>query len=245
MTHTIRAPLHRRLLGWIDARLIRPQRRFARICYSQEGEDMILRRALNKSKHGFYVDVGAHHPFRFSNTYLLYKKGWHGINIDAMPGSMALFDRYRPRDINLETAVAESPGEMTFYIFADPAVNTCDAAQAAQSVRQGVPLVEKKQLHSRRLEDVLDQHLPAATSIDVMSVDVEGLDLQVLKSNDWTRYRPRLLLVERLDLPFPDLLEDELYRYLKEQQYELYARTVNTLFFQDRSVDAAAVSQRD
>lgn len=206
---------------------------------------MILRRALNKRKHGFYVDVGAHHPFRFSNTYMLYKKGWHGINIDAMPGSMRLFDRYRPRDINLETAVAESPGELTFYIFADPAVNTCNEAQAAQSVRQGVPLVEKKQLRSRRLEDILDQHLPAATPIDVMSVDVEGLDLQVLKSNDWTRYRPRLLLVERLDLPFPDLLEDELYLYLKEQQYELYARTVNTLFFQDRSVDATAASQRD
>jgi FkbM family methyltransferase len=245
MTDTTRAPLHRRLLDWINSRLIRPQRRFARTCYSQEGEDMILRRALNKRKHGFYVDVGAHHPFRFSNTYMLYKKGWRGINIDAMPGSMRLFDRYRPRDINLETAVAETPGKLIFYLFADPAVNTCDEQQAQESLRQGVPLVEKKQLRSRRLEDILDQHLPAATPIDVMSVDVEGLDLQVLKSNDWTRYRPRLLLVERLDLPFPDLLEDELYLYLKEQQYELYARTVNTLFFQDRSVDATAASQHD
>jgi FkbM family methyltransferase len=245
MTDTTRAALHRRLLGWINSRLVRPQRRFARTCYSQEGEDMILRRALKKRKHGFYVDVGAHHPFRFSNTYMLYKKGWRGINIDAMPGSMRLFDRYRPRDINLETAVAETPGKLIFYLFADPAVNTCDEQQAQESLRQGVPLVEKKQLRSRRLEDILDQHLPAATPIDVMSVDVEGLDLQVLKSNDWTRYRPRLLLVERLDLPFPDLLEDELYLYLKEQQYELYARTVNTLFFQDRSVDATAASQHD
>jgi hypothetical protein len=245
MTDTTRAALHRRLLDWINSRLVRPQRRFARTCYSQEGEDMILRRALKKRKHGFYVDVGAHHPFRFSNTYMLYKKGWRGINIDAMPGSMRLFDRYRPRDINLETAVAETPGNRIFYLFADPAVNTCDEQQAQESLRQGVPLVEKKQLRSRRLEDILDQHLPAATPIDVMSVDVEGLDLQVLKSNDWTRYRPRLLLVERLDLPFPDLLEDELYLYLKEQQYELYARTVNTLFFQDRSVDATAASQHD
>ncbi len=240
MTDTARAPLRRRLLDLINSRLTRPQRRFARTCYAQEGEDMILRRALHKRKHGFYVDVGAHHPFRFSNTYMLYKKGWHGINIDAMPGSMTLFDRYRPRDINLETAVAETPGEMTFYLFADPAVNTFDERQAEQSLRQGVSLVAKQQVRSRRLDEILDQHLPAATSIDVMSVDVEGLDLQVLKSNDWTRYRPRFLLVERLDLPLSALLEDELYLYLKARQYELYAKTVNTLFFEDCSGDATA-----
>jgi len=116
---------------------------------------------------------------------------------------------------------------------------------AAQSVRQGVPPAEKKQLHYRRLENIPDQHLPAATPIDVMSVDVAGLDLQVLRSHDRTRYRPRLLLVERLDLPFPDMLQDELYLYLKALQYEPYARTVNTLFFQDRSVDAPAPSQHD
>lgn len=245
ITDTPRISLGRRLLEWIRGQLTPPQRRFARTCYSQEGEDMILRRALKKRKHGFYVDVGAHHPFRFSNTYMLYKKGWHGINIDAMPGSMSLFERYRPRDINLETAVAESPQEMTFYMFADPAVNTLNEQQAAASIRQGVQLVEKKQLHSRRLEDVLAQHLPAATPIDVMSVDVEGLDLQVLKSNNWARYRPRFLLVERLDLPFPALLDDDLYLYLKAQHYELYAKTVNTLFFQDCTLDGPAASQRN
>lgn len=242
MTDSKRVPLHRRLMDWIGARLAPPARRFARTCYAQEGEDMILRRALKKRKHGFYVDVGAHHPFRFSNTYMLYKKGWRGINIDAMPGSMALFERYRPRDINLETAVADAPGEMTFFIFADPAVNTLDPDQAAASIRQGAPLREKKQLHTRRLEDILDQHLPPATPIDVMSVDVEGLDLQVLRSNDWNRYRPRFLLVERLDLPFSALLQDELYLYLKARGYELYAKTVNTLFFQDCNADERAAS---
>lgn len=237
MTDSNRAPLPSRLREWLVMHLTRPARRFARSCYAQEGEDMVLRRALKKRKQGFYVDVGAHHPFRFSNTYLLYKKGWRGINIDAMPGSMALFRRYRPRDINLEAAVADTPQAMTLFVFADPAVNTLDAQQAAESIRQGVPLREKRQLHSRRLDDILDQHLPPATLIDVMSVDVEGLDLQVLKSNDWKRYRPRFLLVERLGLPFSALLQDELYLYLQAQGYEFYAKTVNTLFFQDRNSD--------
>ena len=72
------------------------------ICYSQNGEDLILNRFLENKKNGFYIDIGAHHPIRFSNTYLFYKKGWRGINIDAMPGSMDLFNKIRSRDINIE-----------------------------------------------------------------------------------------------------------------------------------------------
>ena len=59
--------------------------------YSQQGEDMILKSLFQDHQSGFYVDVGAHHPSRFSNTYFFYLRGWRGINIDAMPGSMAAF----------------------------------------------------------------------------------------------------------------------------------------------------------
>ena len=84
--------------------------RFATKSYSQEGEDLLLRRIFEHQKIGFYVDVGAHHPFRFSNTYLLYKRGWRGINIDAMPGSMRLFRKFRPRDTNIECGVGLGGG---------------------------------------------------------------------------------------------------------------------------------------
>ncbi len=70
--------------------------------YSQEGEDMILARLFENQQNGFYIDVGAHHPQRFSNTYFFYKKGWRGINVDAMLGSMKLFNKIRSRDINIE-----------------------------------------------------------------------------------------------------------------------------------------------
>lgn len=220
---------------WIKSKTRRAYKRFARTCYSQEGEDMILRRALNKRKSGFFVDVGAHHPFRFSNTFLLYKKGWRGINIDAMPGSMDLFNRYRPRDINIEAAVSLSNEPLTFYIFDDPAVNTCDRHQAEESTRLGFTLVEKRQVRARRLEDILRENLPADTPIDVMSVDVEGLDVEVLKSNDWARYRPEFLLVERLNLSFAQLLEDELVVFLQSHGYVLFAKTVNTVFFRPQA----------
>ena len=67
---------------------------------------MLLDRFLCQRPSGFYVDVGAHHPIRFSNTFRLYRKGWRGLNIDANPGSMKRFHHTRPRDINIEAAVS-------------------------------------------------------------------------------------------------------------------------------------------
>ena len=92
--------------------------------YSQEGEDMILSRYFDGQLKGFYIDIGAHHPKRFSNTYIFYKRGWSGINIDAMPGSMYEFNKYRSRDINIESAISLEPSELTFNIFKEPALNT-------------------------------------------------------------------------------------------------------------------------
>jgi len=85
---------------------------------------MLLERFLEHRHSGFYVDVGAHHPKRFSNTYRLYRRGWRGLNIDANPGSMTLFQNVRPRDINVEAAVSSTPRELTYYIFNEPALNT-------------------------------------------------------------------------------------------------------------------------
>ena len=91
--------------------------------YSQEGEDLILSRIFDK-KVGFYVDIGAHHPFRYSNTYKLFQSGWSGINIDASPETINLFKRHRPKDINLNLGVSNCDGELEFYQFEDGAYNT-------------------------------------------------------------------------------------------------------------------------
>lgn len=88
-------------------------------CYSQEGEDQILRRMFEKKNTGFFVDVGAHHPIRFSNTYFFYRKGWSGVNIDATPGSMVSFDKLRARDTNIECGIDEQEDVLDFYCFSD------------------------------------------------------------------------------------------------------------------------------
>jgi hypothetical protein len=102
--------------------------------YSQEGEDRILLAWLSEIEAGFYVDVGAHHPKRFSNTALLYDRGWHGLNVDPMPGTKVLFNRARPRDITVEVAVGGGAGQTEYYLFDDPALNSSSRVGADRLV---------------------------------------------------------------------------------------------------------------
>src|SRR6185369_33711 len=91
---------------------------YAHTYYSQFGEDITLVRLLPEPT-GFYVDVGAHHPQRYSNTYLLHKRGWSGINIDPNPDTIELFNRARPNDINLCAGVAAEEKELQYHMFSD------------------------------------------------------------------------------------------------------------------------------
>jgi hypothetical protein len=101
-----------------------------RILFSQEGEDGLLERVCAGKLNGFYVDIGAHHPQRFSNTYVFYLKGWRGINVDPMPGSKQRFDILRDRDTNLEVGVSDVREELIYYSFKEPALNTFDPGVA-------------------------------------------------------------------------------------------------------------------
>ena len=217
---------------WPVKNFIRPPCRAAH-SYSQEGEDRILARIFEQKARGFYVDVGAHHPIFLSNTYLFYERGWRGINLDAAPGSMAAFKLQRPDDINLEMAIGEKPGSLMFHIFNDPALSTFNARVAKE--RDGVGtwrVVEIKPIEVRTLAQVLEEYLPAGKSIDYLSVDVEGLDLPVLRSNDWNRFRPEYILAEDFSCDnIEDCLKTPMGAYLKSIGYVLYGRTAHTEFY--------------
>jgi FkbM family methyltransferase len=202
-------------------------------CFSQEGEDMVLARIFETASTGFYVDVGAHHPIRFSNTYLFYLRGWAGINIDAMPGSMAPFRSLRPRDINLEIGISETEGLMEYFVFNEPALNTFSPELA--SSRDGVggyTIIDRKSVRTAPLGFVLEEHLPAKQVIDFLSVDVEGLDMEVLKSNDWSRFRPKVILVEDFKTKFLDeALASPMATFLLSKGYRMIAKTAHTHLF--------------
>ena len=206
-----------------------------KLSFSQEGEDLILNRIFDNQKTGFYVDIGAHHPQRFSNTYHFYLNGWRGINIDAMPGSMELFDKLRPGDINIEIPISNNAEELIYYQFNDPALNGFSAELSEQrNEHEKYTIISKKKLKTEKLSFILDRYAPPVKVIDFMSIDVEGLDFEVLMSNDWAKFRPRFLIVE--DFLFKDLKDisdSRIYNFLIENGYSLHSCLVRSFIYMD------------
>jgi len=205
---------------------------YAQDSFAQEGEDLVLERFLEGREKGFYVDIGAHHPMRFSNTYRLYRRGWRGLNVDASPGSMSLFRRLRPRDINVEAGISAESAELKFYVFNDPALNTFDKQLADERVGTVYSIVDEVNLPVRPLWELLDQYVPQETSIDLLTVDVEGLDYEILRSNDWNRYVPQFVLVECLgSLTLDQAVQDPIGKLLSDNHYSIVAKTMNTALY--------------
>jgi len=201
------------------------------VSFSQEGEDMVLRRIFSNKQNGVYVDVGAHHPTLYSNTNYFYQNGWRGINIDALPGNKVNFDAQRPNDINLELLISENEGLTEFYLFDPPLMNTMSKQQAKENEKfDWCKLKEMVMIQSIPLGKLLDQYLPGK-KIDFMSVDVEGAELTVLKSNNWGKYTPDVLLIEMIDISIEDIFNTEVHKFLKERSYTFFAKTWNTIFY--------------
>jgi FkbM family methyltransferase len=204
--------------------------------YSQEGEDVILHSLFHGQEEGCYVDVGAHHPRRFSNTFLFYRMGWRGINIEPDPGNAARFVRRRKRDVNLQLGIGPEKGFMEYFQFDEAALNTFDRALAEERSRSGTcRLLGTIKVPVRPLVEVLEAHL-MGRKIDFMDIDTEGMDLQVLKSNDWDRYRPAVVLVEMTRRTTANLPHSEITGFLAARGYLLVARTPRTGIFTEKSI---------
>lgn len=198
--------------------------------FGQLGEDCYLWHRFYTKVGGSYVDVGAHHPTNFSNTYLLHKfRRWSGINIEPNPDLIAEFNKERPNDINLNLGIANTDQELTYYLFDHPGVNTFDPV-FAREIGKLRTLQEKRMVQCKPLHTVLAEH--CSQEIDYMNVDCEGLDLDVLKSNDWSKFRPFILSIEIHKLDTEQILDSEVYKYMKKQEYKLVAHYKPTAFFE-------------
>lgn len=160
------------------------------ISYAQNGEDVLLSRALNGQTAGFYIDVGANDPLSGSVTKVFYDRGFRGINIE--PGGV--FDRltqFRPRDTNLQIALSDREGETAFYEFPD--ADGLSTLSAEIRARQSRPCVERTVAVST-LAEVCRRYVTA--TIDFLKIDVEGHEREVVAGGDWRRWRPRIVLIE-------------------------------------------------
>jgi len=191
----------------------------ASLTFSQFGEDVLMRYIFKADYRGFYVDVGAFHPMSFSNTYELYRKGWRGIAIDPNPDCGVLFTRFRPEDTFIQSAVGTDSGLVEMAMFKQATFN-CTSDQidkVPENVRRHTRLL---QITIRPLSEILDSK--GITKVDLLSVDCEGSDLKVLRSNDWARWKPSVVCVEDHE---DDWLQSETAQYLNSLGYRLRYRS--------------------
>jgi FkbM family methyltransferase len=199
--------------------------------YSQCGEDMIVRFYLNK-KRGYYVDIGAYHPIKISNTYHFFKKGWKGINIDGSKEGIDLFKKRRPNDINLNLFIGKDDGKyVDFFVFKNRELNTGkeEALELIKKYHNETP-IKKERILMNSLSTVLDKYLPKNQEIDLLNIDVEGLDLEVLTSNNWEKYRPFILLIEDHKSIY-DFLDSPIHKYLYNLEYKLGGFSMHSYIF--------------
>lgn len=191
--------------------------------FSQAGEDMILKNVFRLIKNGTYVDAGAYHPLNGSNTHYFYRfKNWTGINIEPNPNGIAAFNKIRPKDINLNFGISPSSDILKYYMVDSiPVMNTFSLKFLQDSgMENSISRVIDIQTHP--LSYILDEYLPKNKKIDLLNVDVEGLDLEVLKSNNWEKYRPTAIISET---GLNDIETNSTRKYLEDLGYTIIGMT--------------------
>jgi FkbM family methyltransferase len=195
--------------------------------YSQGSMDLILNHIFKNKIDGFYIDVGCQHPIKNNNTYLLFKKGWTGINIDLDNVNIDLFNFFRPKDNNINSAISNKVEKVKlFYYHQKSPINTLDEKI---SLKQQAKIEKKIDIQTNTLENILDNY--SIKTIDLLTIDVEGFELKVLKGLNFDKYKPRVIIVEFLDLeankweiPYNNLdnvLKSEIYSFLINKNYKL------------------------
>lgn len=171
------------------------------IYYGQNREDLILSAFFPGRKTGYYVDVGACHPVKYSVTQFFYEKGWRGINIEPQDKEFKLLKSKRRRDINLQVGVSDKSGTMTLRVYENESLSTLSndikSEYEQDSDKSSLAYTDKK-IQVKTLAAILEES--KVDSIQFLKVDVEGHEKEVLAGNNWKKYKPEVLCVEANNL---------------------------------------------
>jgi FkbM family methyltransferase len=209
--------------------------RFASPSYAVAGEDRAIEYLVSEQRlatdgPGFYVDVGCHDPVAYSNTFALYCKGWRGVTVDANPEMIARHRRARPRDVSVCAVVSDIEGrELTFTEFEAAVLSSVDERHVREwSAKR--PVLRTRAVTPRTLTSILEE-VRAPEQFDLLSVDAEGHDLNVLRSLDYDRFRPRLVVAEVRDFALADAAAHPIPAFLAARGYQLAAYIAGNAFF--------------
>ena len=177
-----------------------PYSEWFNVYYGQNQEDLILRSLFPDVTEGFYVDVGAHDPDRFSVTKLFYNLGWHGINIEPQPTFYKKMLKARKRDINLNLAAGKKKDKLLLREYPDASGLSTLSRSMAQSYPDDARLNKVTKRFKEYLVDVdtMESILDTYTkgTIHFMKIDVEVFEHEVLEGMDWMTHRPMVVCIE-------------------------------------------------
>lgn len=201
----------------------------ARISFAQGGEDINVLYMLDDKRDGFYLDIGSNDPIESSNTFKLYLVGWHGILVDGNPMLIDKAKKIRKMDTCVHALVSEEKTKMDFYISDAHLYSSIDASHA--SLGTDDRKVQKVQLDTQTLDEIIEKNLPVGQIIDLLSIDVEGHDFSVLKSISLQKYRPRVIVIEDLHHSHATLDQNHYVLYFKTFRYGLISTDKQNLYF--------------
>jgi|TARA_B110000914_G_scaffold19322_1_gene14627 FkbM family methyltransferase len=172
--------------------LLRYRGIFLKKQYSKNKEDQYLKKVFGKKTNGIYLDVGAFHPYRFSNTYLLYRKGWSGINVDINKESIDLFNIARPQDVNLNIAIGDKNQKQIFYYKKKRhPMNTLNK-EFAKRFFNNKGDIKKSKIMTRTFDYLVGK----VKKIDLLDIDVEGNEYSVVKKINFNKIKFNVILIE-------------------------------------------------
>lgn len=207
------------------------------ISYAQNLEDVLLARAFKGQQAGFYIDVGAWDPEKDSVTKHFYDKGWRGVNIEPAREFYDALCLGRERDINLHIALGKSRGERLFYKFGGEGISTPDKQLAVSFARKGFRY-EESGITVETLAAICEEYTPG--TIDFIKIDVEGMENEVIRGADWNRYRPRILVIEAVDLLFHAPQWEAWEPFLLENGYSfVYFDGINRFYIRNEEPELA------
>ena len=200
--------------------------------YSQFGEDRILDEIIPKDFYnGFYVDVGCFHPKKYSNTYMLFKRGWFGINIDMEEGKIDTFNIARPKDYNFLGAISDKVEKVKIYRNQKFGVSsTIDPG-----ILKKDDIIDENFITTTTLDNVINNSPYKNKEIDLLNIDTEGNDFKVLKSINFNIYNPKVIIIETHLKKIEEIIKSEIYIYLTNKEYDLKSWNAYSLIFKKRS----------
>ena len=206
--------------------------KYTKKSYSISNVDLIIDRMFSKVEKGVFIDLGCNHPIKFNNTYLLYKRGWRGINIDLDKESIDEFNKIRDKDYNVQSLISTNIGEEKeiYYYHSRSAINTLsrELLEHRKTKKDSIKILKET---TNTLENIIEKSPFKNQKINLLSIDIENHEYEALKNFNFAKFRIDVIVIEIHDLRQKKLeiynqsldfvVNSKIYKLLTNNSYKL------------------------